>query len=64
MYNIAYHAPDGWRLYCKCAMSLDEAKRQLANFKRLYLNEDGTGRAYPNGKGFYPFTRPAIVRVS
>jgi hypothetical protein len=40
------------------------AEKMLAMFKSRYLNEDGTGKPYPNGKGIYPFARPQIVRVA
>jgi hypothetical protein len=63
VYNVAYDAPDGWRIYCMCWMDYASAERQLDNFKGLYLNEDGTGKAYPNGKGFYPFSNPRIIQM-
>lgn len=63
MYHVTYDAPDGLRLYCVQPMSLAVATEHLAKFKARYLNPDGTGRAYPNGEGFYPFRNPVIVRV-
>ena len=62
-YNVEYDAPDGVRRYCMCNMDLDTARIQLQNFKNRYLNEDGTGKEYPNKKGFYPFSNPRIVKV-
>lgn len=62
MYKVVYDAPDGVRDYCvHKRMDHDTAVRVLALFKRMYENEDGTPKAYPNGKGYYPFANPRIV---
>ena len=60
-YNVQYYAPDGVRTYCLAWADLATMERVLKNFKASYLNKDGTGKAYPNGKGFYPFRNPRIV---
>lgn len=63
MYNVLYDAPDGVRTYCVKNMSYEMACSILAKFKARYLNEHGTGKEYPNGRGFYPFTNPRIERM-
>jgi hypothetical protein len=63
MFNVRYEGPNGSRHYCSEPCDLDTAKRMLKSFKTKYFNEDGAPKAYPNGKGFYPFRNPRIVRV-
>lgn len=64
LYNVFYLSEDGEvRQYCGLNMSIGEARRQLKNFCALYLNPDGSGKPYPNGKGFYKFSNPTILRV-
>jgi hypothetical protein len=60
-YNVGYDAPDGFRTYLQQWVDHDTAKMYLAKWCALYLNDDGTGKPYPNGKGFYPFRNPRIV---
>ena len=62
LYNIEYTYDGETRLYCAESCDLVMAQHTLENFKRRYLNADGTGKAYPNGKGFYPISNPRIVR--
>ena len=64
LYQVVYLSPTKLKTYCIDDMPLELAKEKLAQFKRLYFNEDGTGKAYPNGKGFYPFKHPQIVPAS
>lgn len=61
LFLLKYDAPDGEREYTVFPMTISVAMKQLDNFKKKYLNEDGTGKPYPNGKGFYPFTNPRLV---
>lgn len=58
MFNVAYDHNGQSKLYCVEAMDHNEAERQLNNFISRYV-----GKPYPNGKGFYPFTNPRIVRI-
>lgn len=60
-WNVVYDDGDVSRIYCGMNMDLRTAKHMLANFKSLYLNEDGTGKIYPSGEGYYPFTNPRLV---
>lgn len=60
-FNVMYDAPDGARIYCKQWCDRVTADRMLALFVSKYLNPDGTGKTYPNGKGVYPFSNPRIV---
>ena len=62
-YQIVYRTPDGVRAYCLEDMTLETARRMLAQFRELYMNEDGTPRTYANGRGFYLVSNPTIVRV-
>ena len=62
-FNVFYDTPEGVKEYCLCSMSFREAKKQLANFKRCYLNEDGSPKVYPNGKGYYDISNPRIQEV-
>lgn len=61
MFNVAYDAPDGVRLYCLKWMDHSTAKRMLSLWLSKYVNLDGTPKTYPNGKGVYPFSNPRIV---
>lgn len=61
MYQVIYFKDGCLHTYCGCNMPLDIAKVYLAKFKDNYLNQDGSGKPYPNGKGFYAFTNPQIV---
>lgn len=64
MYNIRYLSPDGFCTYCVCDMPTKaEALKVLEQFKARYLNPDGTGKVYPNGRGTYPFSNPTVVKV-
>jgi hypothetical protein len=63
MFNVFFDTPTGSKKYCLCDMPLSVAKQYLEKFKARYLNADGSGRAYPNGKGYYPFSNPRIERV-
>ncbi len=49
---------------CMADMCYEEAEEMLERFKEQYLNADGTGKAYPNGKGYYPFFNPRIIDTS
>jgi hypothetical protein len=60
LYRVLYDAPDGVRSYTVYSMPRVEAERQLTNFQSRYLNLDGTGKQYPNGLGFYPFSNARI----
>jgi hypothetical protein len=61
-FNVAYEGADGkTRHYNTFDTSKDRAELSLLQFKARYLNEDGTGKPYPNGLGFYPFTNPRVV---
>lgn len=62
-FNVFYQFEGEVRTYCAMNMDLAEAKRQLKDFCDLYLNPDGSGKPYPNGRGFYKFKNPKIVRV-
>jgi hypothetical protein len=62
-FNVFYEADDGVRTYCIQSMTMDKAKEVLAKFCSLYLDEDGNGKAFPNGKGFYNYRNPHIRRV-
>lgn len=61
-YNVAYRHEGAERIYCLQNSDLATAERTLAAFKTRYENTDGTPKAYPNGKGFYAFSNPRIVR--
>lgn len=64
-YEVIYDRGNGTvSSYCLMPMDYDLAEQMLVKFKQLYLNDDGTGKAYPNGKGFYPFSNPRIVIAS
>lgn len=63
MFNIAYVYAGVVKHYCAKPCDHQTAERTLRDFKRRYLNADGTGRAYPNGKGVYPISNPRIVAV-
>jgi len=62
-FNVFYDTPKGLKKYCLCNMDIQEATKQLVNFKRRYLNSDGTGKTYPNGKGVYDVSNPRILPV-
>lgn len=62
-YNVVYDSPKGQHTYCMSNMDKKTALLVLEDFKKKYFNPDGTGKAYPNGKGFYPFTNPRIEKV-
>jgi len=64
MYNIAYEDNGKVRLYCEENMEMETAHVYLKKFADKYLDANGKGRAYPNGKGYYPISNPRIVRVS
>jgi hypothetical protein len=51
------------RTYCLQSMNINEAKEMLDKFRSLYLDDDGNGKAFPNGKGFYNYRNPHIRRV-
>lgn len=61
LYQVLYNDGKMVKSYCLNKMTLEEATKQLNAFKSRYLNEDGTGKCYPNGKGYYPFTNPRIT---
>lgn len=60
LYNVAYDAPDGMRIYCQQWHDHVTAERMLALWQDKY-GVNG-GKAYPNGKGFYPYSNPRIVK--
>jgi hypothetical protein len=63
MYNVKYDAPSGSRHYLvEDVPTLELAKIHLRKFRTRYMDEQGNGKAYPNGKGFYPFTNVRIVK--
>lgn len=64
LYQVVYFAPDGVRTYCIDDMDFETANEHLEKFKSLYLDDKGRGKAYPNGKGFYPFKNPKVVPSS
>lgn len=64
MYHVLYDAPDGVRQYCVQSMDWKTAQEMLALFWENYLGPDGKGKPYPNGKGFYPYSNPRIVKVN
>jgi hypothetical protein len=59
MYNVAYDAPDGVRHYLRDAVPT----RELAEVYRAKFAARYVGKPYPNGRGWYPFTDPRVVRV-
>jgi hypothetical protein len=62
LYDVVYDTPKGERVYCVNA-SLPVAQRLLAKFNRVYMNEDGTPKQYPNGRGYYSYTNPRIIEA-
>lgn len=58
MFQVVYDAPDGLRSYCVQPMSESEAQAVCEKFRDKYV-----GKPYPNGKGFYPFKNPRVVRI-
>lgn len=63
-YNIVYTSNGEPRVYCKCDMGFVTAQKMLTLWVSKYwdtVNE--CGKAYPNGKGFYPVTLAKIVEV-
>jgi hypothetical protein len=62
-FNVFYEANDGVHTYCIYNMSMDKAKEMLDKFRSLYLDGDGNGKPFPNGKGFYNYRNPHIRRV-
>lgn len=65
LYHVVYDTPCKKGVtYCVCPMPREVAEKYLENFKRLYLNPDGTGKPYPNGRGAYQFTNPRIRRAT
>jgi hypothetical protein len=62
LYAVIYDRPEELgHEYCLEAMDYATAERMLALFKARYLDADGRGKAYPNGKGFYEVSNPRIV---
>lgn len=46
-YRVIYDSPRKRNcVYCLQDMDRHEAERQLANFKRLYMNPDGSGKEF------------------
>lgn len=60
-YNVLYDTPEGEVLYCLSWTDLQEAERQLTRFKEIYIDENGRGKKFPNGWGFYQVSNPRIV---
>lgn len=58
MFQVVYDAPDGLRTYCVQPMTEHKANMVCESFRAKYV-----GKPYPNGKGYYPFTNPRVVRV-
>ena len=63
MFNIAYEKGGRTFHYLDQNVGIALAFKYLEAFKERYLNEDGTGKQFPNGKGFYDFANPRIVSV-
>lgn len=62
LYRVLYQKPDGRLVsYTAEPMPLEVAKKYYRNFLSRYFMPDGSPKAYPNGKGFYAFSRPQIV---
>lgn len=64
MFNVMYENTDTGRVHTYCGdwmHTKDQAEIMLDSFKSRYLNKDGTGKVYPNGKGTYPFRNPRVV---
>jgi len=65
VYGIFYLYDGEPREYTKDLMDLDTAKRMLNLWLSRYWDEKtNKGKAYPNGKGFYPVTKAQIVKVA
>lgn len=47
--------------YTIYGMTRETAEWHAEEFRCRYLNEDGTGQTYPNGKGVYPFTNVRVL---
>jgi hypothetical protein len=63
-FNVFYEVYGGiLRTYCVQSMDINEAEEMLAKFRSRYLDSDGNGKAFPNGKGFYNYRNPHIRRV-
>ena len=60
MFNVEYDRGDGTvSRYCMVPLTTrEQAEEVRKNFEDRYV-----GKLYPNGKGFYPFTNPRVVRV-
>lgn len=63
MFNVDYEKNGETFYYLDRNVGIDLAFESLDAFQRRYLNEDGTGKKYPNGKGFYNFTNPRVIKV-
>lgn len=64
MFKVLYDSPQGVRSYCICPLTAEGAKEQAQKFRERYLNEDGTGKAFPNGRGHYPFKNVRIAPIN
>jgi hypothetical protein len=62
IYNVAYDTSEGIKFYCVCWMNRQQASSILQDFKRRYVNPDGTPKRYPNKKGYYDISNPRLVR--
>ena len=63
-YRIYYSDNGVLKDYTVQAMTLDEAKSVIKLWECRYWDfKNNRGRIYPNGKGFYNFTKAQIVRV-
>lgn len=65
VWNVAYENESGQRcLYQATWSNKQTAQESLKLFLRNYFNEDGSHKAYPNGKGHYSFSIPYLVCVN
>jgi len=63
MFKVVYDDDGQTHVYCVYSMDLPKAEEMLKKFKARYLNPDGTGQRFPNGKGYFTVTNPRIVPV-
>lgn len=47
--------------YTSAGMTREVAEWHAEEFRCRYLNEDGTGQAYPNGEGVYAWTNIRVL---
>jgi hypothetical protein len=58
-YNVYYRNEQSGRLcrYCLSPMSKELAEEYARKFNERYLDIHGRGRAFPNGRGYYPYSK-------